>query len=262
MNTIYWTSRSAMNASEQKLQVISNNIANSTTTGYKKVQANFSDLLYENIDRKGVPNSRDNNLTAPSHGNGVRISSTVRNHSQGSLLATGLSTNVAIDGEGYFRVKLGTPINGQEYGYTRNGSFQVDVNGNIVDEKGNFLDINFLPGYENTKFTEDNFSIGSNGDIYVSNENTTTKVGSISLYNSIGSGGFVSVADSLYIPADGSNVYKDESSKLYQGYLENSNVDMADELSNLIITQRVFQMNSKMLQTGDEMYGMVNNLRK
>ena len=87
-------------------------------------------------------------------------------------------------------------------------------------------------------------------------------MGSISLYNSIGSGGFVSVSDSLYIQADGSNVYKVEGSNLYQGYLENSNVDMADELSNLIITQRVFQMNSKMLQTGDEMYGMVNNLRK
>ena len=221
MNTIYWTSRSAMNASEQKLQVISNNIANSTTTGYKKVQANFSDLLYENIDRKGVPNSRDNNLTSPSHGNGVRVSSTARN-----------------------------------------GSLQVDVNGNIVDEKGNFLDIDFLPGYENTRFTENNFEVGKSGDIYVSNGNTTTKVGNISLYNTIGSGGFVSVADSLYVQADGSNIYKDESSKLYQGYLENSNVDMADELSDLIITQRVFQMNSKMLQTGDEMYGMVNNLRK
>ena len=255
-----WNGKSAMIANQDKLDAISNNMSNSNTDGYKRIDVSFKDLVAETLDRAGYPISENTNRkNAPSTGTGVRTSGWTRDTKQGNLFATNRSTDLAIDGEGYFKL---TMSNGQ-VAYSRAGKFGVDAAGNIVDSNGNILSINFNEGYsaDNVKFTKDNFAVQEDGEIIINADKKQYNVGKIQLYSAIGSDAMKSIGENLYVPNADVQVTEVTGSGILQGFIEGSNVDMVREMTELLVTQRAFELGSKSIKTADEMWGMVNNLR-
>lgn len=251
-----WTSKSGLSANQDRLDAISNNIANSSTMGYKKLNVGFKDLLSESLDRKGYP---VNDKTA-SMGTGVKTTDWYRSGTQGNLYFTEITTDLSIDGENnYFRL---TSPSGEKL-YTRDGAFQVDSEGRIVDSNGNILDIEYTEQFQNTgfKFSPSSLLVSQEGYVYNSENGINTLVGKINLYTAVGDKAFISVGDNLYMAAADANVQVSTTGNINQGYLEGSNVDIAQEFTDMIVTQRAFQLCSKSLQTADDMWGMVNNIR-
>lgn len=244
-------SRTGMAANQNKINVISNNIVNANTTGYKKLDMEFQDLIRESLNRQSYPvNNADSNI-----GTGVKTTTEIRNLKQGSLKSTGISTNLAIDGEGFFRVIR----NDGSYAYTRDGEFNVDATGNIVDDSGNILDIEFINGknYSNSGITSENLNINKNGEIFVNNE----KIGNINLYKATGDKDFLSTGDNLFVAGEETQLSVVNNANIIQGHVEMSNVDLSQEITDLINVQRAFQLNSKGFSVADEMWSMINNLQ-
>lgn len=262
MNRLMWVSKSGMIAQQNKLDSISNNVANSTTTGYKKVDVGFSDLLQDTMNRKGYPIiDRDN--AKLEYSSGVRTTEGIRYNKQGNLMQTDRALDLAIDGSGYFEV---TMANGQK-AYTRDGGLLLDANGDLVNSNGykvtivkdgqpiNLKDIDI-------KIASDNIVIDDSGNVLLKdNNNKVQNVGSIKVSDFIGDKSLISIGDSLFIPKEGSEIINNPEFSLCSGFLEMSNVDLGEEMSELIIAQRSFQMNSQALRTADEMWGMVNSMR-
>lgn len=255
MLTTLWSSRSGLNANQEKLNVISNNMVNANTTGYKKIEVGFRDLLKSSLNELGNP-LNDKTATV---GSGVRTGNYTTNNTQGSLLTTNQSTDLAIDGEGYFRVFSG---DGTSY-YTRDGEFKIDSAGRLVNNSGYILDVQYTNGFsaQNTGLTSSNFTVNKGGEIFITENGQYTKVGDIALYTAVGNDALVSVGDNLYKELNGVQVYRTLNGDICQGYLEGSNVDLSEEMTELIVTQRAFQLSSKGITTADEMWGMINNLR-
>lgn len=255
MYRILSTSKSGMNAYQSKIDAISNNLSNSTTTGYKKVDVGFQDLMTETLNRRGYRTNTENTVM----GTGTRAVSIPRNNSQGNLQITELSTDIALDGLGYFKVNLG---DGTE-AYTRDGSFSIDSLGRLVDSNGNKLQVNYVGGFSenNVRFTPDNFSVNTSGDVYMKVGESYTKVAEIPLYTAVGDSAFASIGKNLFVPTQGANVQRTTTTDMRQGCLEMSNVDMGTEMSELIIAQRAYQMAGKGITTADEMWQMINNMR-
>lgn len=255
MLTTLWTSKSGLNANQEKLDVISNNIANVNTTGYKKVNAGFKDLISSSLDEWGNP-LNDKTATV---GSGVKAGNFTKDNSQGGLQTTNQKTDLALDGEGYFKVISG---NGTEY-YTRDGSFKLDSYGRLVTANGNILEVQYANGYSqnNTGLTADNFTINKKGEIFAENSGNFEKVGEIAVYTAVGNDAFTSVGDNLFKELNGVQVYRTLDADMYQGYLEASNVDLSQEMTDMIVTQRAFQLSSKGITAADEMWEMINNLR-
>lgn len=280
-------SKSGMMAQQEKLDSISNNLANLETTGYKKTDVSFRDMLYESLDRKGYPtsaganNGAQNNTTAAANGNtqkkvyengaGVVAGEWYRDTSQGDVTPTGVNTDLGIVGDAYFKV---TSPNGNTF-YTRDGSF-VAENGNITDKNGYKLDIKFDQGYiandgtsddvnvKRVKFTSNNFQVDGKGVVYLKDNNDFTKVGTVNLYSAPNDEVLISSGSNLYSERDGQTMSPADESKneIRQGALEKSNVNIATEMTDMLVTSRAFQLSSKGISTADEMWGMVNNLRK
>lgn len=249
MYNIMHNSKSGMLSSQSNIDLISNNITNSQTVGYKKLDANFLDLYQESLHKNSYPTNSPDIRT----GTGSRISQATRNYEQGAIKETKINTNLAIDGDGFFRVMRSDG----SYAYTRNGEFNLDSTGKLVDDKGNILDIQPLNGNgKNINLKNGDLSIHKNGEIYLDNN----KVGVINLYQPKGDADFVSVGDNLFT-AKPTNVEAVQNKSILQGYVEMSNVNMQDEMVNLIMAQRSFQYNSKGIQVGDDMWSMVNNLQ-
>lgn len=242
-------SKSGMSATQNKINTISNNIVNASTSGYKKLDVGFEDLLRIGISKEKYPINEDTTL-----GNGVKTTTEVRNFTQGSLKNTEIKTNLAIDGEGFFRVIR--PDN--TYAYTRNGEFSIDANGKIVDDSGNILDIQFNNGknYINSGITSENLKINKQGEVFVNDE----KIGNINLYKATGDNDLLSSGGNLFISNDGAQLAV-ANGEIYQGYTEMSNVILSQEFTDLITAQRAFQLNSKGFGVADEMWSMINNLQ-
>lgn len=251
MYNIMNNSITGMSANQGKIDIISNNIANSQTTGYKKLEAGFLDLYTDTLSRQSYPHNGDNLIT----GTGVKISNATRNLTQGALKETGISTDIAIDGDGYFRVISSDGT----YKYTRSGEFNFDLNGKLVDSYGNFLDINYNNGVngQDLNLSNGDLTINNKGEVFLNKQN----IGSITLYMPQGDNDFTSVGDSLFALNEGAEVYVVDNPKVYQGYVEMSNVSMQVEMTDLIMAQRAFQINSRGVQAIDEMWGMINNLK-
>ena len=251
MYNIMNNSISGMSANQGKIDIISNNIANSQTAGYKKLDVGFLDLYTDTLSRQSYPHNGDNLIT----GTGVKISNATRNLTQGALKETGISTDLAIDGDGYFRVIA----NDGSYKYTRGGEFSFDVSGKLVDSNGNILDINYNQGInpQDLDLSKGDFTINNNGQVFVNKQN----IGSITLYMPQGSNDFTSVGDSLFTLNEGATINTVDNPNIHQGYVEMSNVSMQAEMTDLIMAQRAFQINSRGVQAIDEMWGMINNLR-
>lgn len=261
MYRLTWMSKGAMLAQQNKLDSISNNMANATTTGYKKVNVGFSDLLQDSLDRRGYP-IIDRNNDHLEHSAGVKSNQWVRDNGQGNLLQTGRRTDLALDGEGYFEV---TRANGEK-AYTRDGSFFLDRDGDLVNSNGNYVTI-INNGREvklsdlNIPISQDKIVISTDGEVKVSYNQDFISVGKIKVTNFVGNNALNSVGDNLFVPKEGAQGFEARDFSIYSGYLEQSNVDLGEEMTELIIAQRAFQLSSNALKTADEMWGMVNSLR-
>ena len=261
MYTLLYTNRSAMNAQQNKLDTISNNIANVNTVGYKKLNVQFEDLYNNSLERLGYPTTEGaTNLSA---GSGVKNTKAIRQFTQGNFNETSVSTDLAIDGTGFFKVYR---QDGSE-AYTRNGNFKIDASGLLVDNNGYRLSIvdnegNELnyPGSE-LNFTNGNLKVDKNGNILANSTDAQEPIGQIKTYNCDGGDGLISSGESLFIPKDGVTMREVTDRDIKQGYLESSNVDIGQEMTDMILTQRAFQLSSTGLKTVDEMWQMINNLR-
>lgn len=268
MLRILWNSKSAMSAEQDKLDNISNNIANVNTEGYKKTDVSFKDLVYENLNRIGYPNTKESY-----NGTGVRSGDWSRDITQGNLSQTDVKTDLAIDGQGYFMIQLPDKNTDGTYktAFTRAGSFNVDGEGNIVDKNGNKLSIAFNSNSQtDNHFTLDSFKVDEQGNVYNTVDGAEKEVGKINLYNVVSQDSLSSVGNNLYVvntktvngvqvPAE--KPYLVQDTTIRQGFLELSNVDLTKEMTDMIVAQRAFEMNSRAMKTADEMWSMANNLR-
>ena len=245
-------SKSGMIAQQQKLDIISNNMVNVNTHGYKKIDSSFASLFHKDLNIKGVPTSDFNS----SVGNGVKLTGIGKNKSQGSLQPTGINTDIAIDGNGLFKITDG---NGQVF-YTRSGAMNVDTFGRITDKNGNLVEVSYFDGVDlmNTGLTASNMIIDRNGLVSTSDGQWICK---INLYDTVGNGTLISKGENSFVPSGENVIMFQVQSDFYQGHLEMSNVVIAQEMTEMILAQRAYQMATKGISTADEMWSMLNNVR-
>jgi flagellar basal-body rod protein FlgG len=257
------TAATGMMAQELNVQVISNNIANMRTTGYKRQRAEFQDLLYEHVRRIGTQTSDQGNIlpVGVELGSGVKTAGTPRVMTQGTLLPTGKDFDVAIRGEGLFKIQLpdGT------YAYTRDGSFEMDQQGRIVTAQGNLVQPGITIPQNATGIT-----INQQGTVSVSipGQTGTQVLGQFTLTRFINKAGLAAIGDNLFTetpasgpPQDGvPNV--DGMGNMQQGNLEQANVEAVTEISDLIAAQRAYEMNGKVITATDQMLSSTANLMR
>jgi flagellar basal-body rod protein FlgG len=257
-----WSAAAGMNMQTMNMDAISNNLANINTTGFKGGRPEFQDLLYQTINTAG--SSSSSTTTQPVSiqlGHGAMLTAMVKDFSTGSLQQTNSPYDLAIQGDGFFRVLLtdGT------FGYTRDGSFTVDQNGNLVNSQGNTVDPQITIPQDATTVT-----IANDGTVSVTEpgQTTPTQVGQITISNFINPNGLTSIGHNILQPTLASGDPIDSVpgqnglGTIQQSSLEMSNVDMASEMVNMIIGQRAYEANSKTIQTVDQMLQLVNNLKR
>jgi flagellar basal-body rod protein FlgG len=248
------TAATGMMAQELNVQVISNNIANMRTTGYKRQRAEFQDLLYEHVRRVGTQTSdQGNQLPAGVElGAGVKTVGTPRLMTQGTLVQTGKDYDIAVRGEGFFQITL---PDGRT-AYTRDGSFELDSQGRIVTAQGNVLSPGLTIPQNATGVT-----INAQGQVQATlpGQTAPTVVGQIQLAMFINKAGLQGIGDNLYLetPSSGApqvgNPNQDAFGNLQQGNLEQANVEAVSEISDLIAAQRAYEMNAKVITATDQM---------
>lgn len=256
------TGATGMMAQQLNVEVISNNIANMSTTGFKRQRAEFQDLLYQNQRRPGATSS-DANTIVPSGiqiGVGVRTAGVYRIHEQGNLNSTGNTYDLAINGKGFFQITLPSG----ETAYTRAGSFQVNGQGQIVNADGYLLNPNITVPQGALSVSVDVTGIV---EARLAGQTQPQQLGQIQLANFINEAGLEATGDNLYLetPASGQPQVGNPNTQglgtLRQGYLETSNVNPVQEITNLITAQRAYDMNSKVITTSDEMLQTTTRLR-
>lgn len=259
MNPALWVSKTGLEAQQTKLAVISNNLANVATTGFKRDRAQFEDLLYQNVRQVGAQSTQDSVLpTGLMLGTGVRVVATEKNHAQGNIIQTGKSFDMAITGRGYFQIAM--PDGSTSY--TRNGEFKVNANGQIVTSNGYQLQPAITIPQDAKTVT-----IGADGTVSVQTPGSaaSTQVGTVQLASFINEPGLQPIGENLFSEtvASGSpqtgNPGTNELGQVMQGALETSNVNVVEELVAMIETQRAYEMNSKAISTADQMLQFITN---
>jgi len=255
-----WISKTGLDAQQTNMNVIANNLANVSTNGFKRSKAIFEDLIYHTIQQPGSQSSGDTTLPSGLQlGTGVRLVSTEREHNQGHLSKTNSSKDVAINGNGFFQVQL---PNG-ELAYTRDGSFQIDQNGKLVTNSGFLIQptITFPPNVNNMHVSRDGIIT-----VTESGQSQPTQIGQLHLVDFINSSGLSNLGENLYQETEASgapiisNPGTNGTGLLYQSYVETSNVNIAEELVNMIQTQRAYEINSKVITTADQMLQRLSQL--
>jgi flagellar basal-body rod protein FlgG len=254
-----WAAKTGLDAQQTRLTVTSNNLANVSTSGYKKSRGVFEDLIYQNIRQVGASTSQD--TQAPSGlslGTGVRVVATEKIHTQGGLNQTGNSLDLAIQGRGFFQILMpdGT------LGYTRDGSFQMNSQGQMVNSSGYVLQ----PGITIPSGAQ-SISIGTDGvvSVLVAGNSTPTQVGTLQLTDFVNAAGLQPRGENLFVESAASGAAQTGTPGLSglgtiaQGSLEGSNVNVVEELVAMIETQRAYEMNSKAIQTADKMLEFISN---
>lgn len=262
MNRSLWIAATGMEAQQLNIDVISNNLANVNTVGFKKSRADFQDLLYQNIKVPGAASSTTNQVpTGIQIGHGVRPVATQKMFSQGNFQETGNSLDLAIEGDGFFKI---TQPDGT-VAYTRSGAFKLNSEGQIVTSDGYLIEPSITIPSDATSV-----SISSDGIVSVkqSDSTSTTEVGNIELGRFINPAGLQAMGKNLFLPTPASGDVTAGTpgeggfGTIAQGYLEMSNVSVVEEMVNMIIAQRAYEINSKAIQTSDDMLQMANNLKR
>jgi flagellar basal-body rod protein FlgG len=253
-----WIAKTGLDAQQTNMSVISNNLSNVNTTGFKRDRAVFNDLIYQNLRQVGAQSSENTELPSGLMvGTGVRVVASQKEHSQGNIVQTGNSLDVAIQGKGYFQVLHpdGNIV------YTRDGTFSLTADGNIVTPNGYELQPAMTVPSNATSVT-----IGSDGVVsaLVSGNSTPTQIGQVELAYFVNPQGLEPIGGNLFRETNASGGVNtaipgnDSTGTLIQGALESSNVNVVEELVNMIETQRAYEMNSKAISTTDEMLSYVN----
>ncbi len=255
-----WTAKTGLEAQQVQMDVIANNLANVSTNGFKRSRAVFEDLLYQNVRQAGANSSSQDTLPSGLQvGTGVRPVATERLHTQGSLQSTGNSRDLAINGEGFFQVLM---VDGST-AFTRDGSFQVDENGQLVTATGYPVEPAILiPDHAlSVTISQDGIvSVTTPGNI------NAEQVGQITLSTFVNPAGLQSIGENLYLETTASGPRNENvpgmngAGRIYQGYVETSNVNVVEEMVSMIQTQRAYEINSKAVQTSDEMLARLTQL--
>ncbi len=267
-----WTAASGMTAQQTNVDVIANNLSNVNTIGYKGESAQFKSLLYQTIQSKTTSANGETKPVGAQVGLGVRTASIASNFTQGSLTDTGLSTDFAIDGQGFFAV---VNTNGETV-YTRNGSFNwaIGNNGGVMlcnSDGFPVLDTAGFPIELTDEYNTSKISIDADGNVCYPDENNNPQpigyqIGLVQFQNpgglERGSGSTFRVTNASGEPLMEADNDQLKRSSIRQGYLEASNVQVVDEMVNMIVAQRAYEMNSKAIQAADEMLSQANQLRR
>ncbi len=256
------TAATGMVAQQMNIDNIANNLANVNTTGFKKGRMEFQDILYQNFRKAGTSSALGAvipvNLDV---GHGTKAVATTREFSSGSMIVTGNPTDIAIAGNGFFQIQMpdGT------LSYTRDGSFKISADGTLVTSDG-------FPLTPEITISEDatDISIGIDGEVFVlvAGSETPQQIGQIELTKFINPAGLSAIGHNLYLetPASGPPITGTPTTeglgRLDQGHLENSNVSVVDEMVHMILAQRAYEINSKVIQASDEMSQTTNNLKR
>lgn len=255
-----WTAKTGLDAQQTQLDVIANNLANVSTNGFKRARAVFEDLLYQNLRQPGAQSSQQTQIPSGLMlGVGVRPIATERIFIQGSLQRTENALDMAINGQGFFQIQMpdGT------LAYTRDGAFQMDSTGQVVTSSGYPLSPSITIPSNATSIT-----VSRDGNVFVVQAGSATpnQVGTIQLATFVNPGGLQSVGENLFVETASSGTPTPNtpgtngSGVLNQGYVETSNVNVAEELVTMIQTQRAYEMNSKVISTSDAMLGRLTQL--
>ncbi|RKZ96383.1 MAG: flagellar basal-body rod protein FlgG [Gammaproteobacteria bacterium] len=248
-----WISKTGLEAQQTRMSVISNNLANVNTTGFKQDKAAFEDLLYQTIRQPGAQSTSDSTLPSGLMiGTGVRVVATEKQHTQGSIVQTGNALDMAVKGKGFFQVLM---VNG-DLNYTRDGTFQINEDGEVVTSSGYPLEPSITVPPDTLSIT-----IGTDGTVSITQPNTPTPtiIGNMELADFVNPTGLQPLGENLYqeTGASGPPVVGvpglDGVGTIIGGALEQSNVNVVTELINMIETQRAYEMNSKAISTADEM---------
>jgi flagellar basal-body rod protein FlgG len=259
-----WTAASGMTGQQFNIDTISHNLSNVNTTGYKKTRADFEDLLYQNLRMAGTPSTSISNYPTGIHvGLGVKPAATQKIFVQGSLQNTNNNKDLAIEGEGFFKVTL---YDGSE-AYTRDGTWKVDRNGQMVNSNGYRMEpeIIFPEG-----FLHDSIAISKDGRVTCKTgaSDEIIDVGTITVNRFVNPAGLTSIGGNLFKvsdasgdPIEGQPGY-DGMGQLHQGFIEMSNVQVVEEMVNMIVAQRAYDLNSKAIITTDAMLSTAVNLKR
>ncbi|HEX8988932.1 MAG TPA: flagellar basal-body rod protein FlgG [Rhodocyclaceae bacterium] len=255
-----WIAKTGLDAQQTQLDVISNNLANVSTNGFKRARAVFEDLLYQTLRQPGAASSQQTQIPSGLQiGTGVRPVSTERIFTQGNLTQTGNALDLAINGPGFFQIQMpdGT------FAYTRDGAFQQDSTGQVVTSSGYPLSPAITIPSNATSI-----SISRDGVVSITQAGSSaaTQIGTIQVVSFINNGGLQSAGENLYLETASSGTPTPNTpgtngaGLLNQGYVETSNVNVAEELVQMIQTQRAYELNSKAIQTSDNMLGRLTQL--
>lgn len=255
-----WIAKTGLDAQQTKMDVISNNLANVSTNGFKRARAVFEDLLYQTMRQPGAQSSQQTQLPSGLQlGTGVKPVATENIFTQGNLEQTGNPKDIAINGAGFFQVLMpdGTTS------YTRDGAFQTDVNGQVVTSNGYLVQPAITIPLNTLSIT-----IGTDGTVsaLVPGSTSPITVGNIQLASFINPAGLQKIGENLYQETASSGTANQNSPRtnglgsLNQGYVETSNVNVVEELVNMIQTQRAYEINSKSIETSDQMLQKLTQL--
>jgi flagellar basal-body rod protein FlgG len=253
MNTALWAAKTGLDAQQTRMAVVSNNLANANTTGFKKGRAVFEDLLYQNEKQVGSATSQDTQSPSGlSLGTGVRVVATEKTYTQGSLNQTGNALDMAINGRGFFQVTMpdGTVA------YTRAGDFQMNSQGQLVTSSGYVVQpsITIPQGAQSITVSSDGIV-----SVQLAGQSAPTQVGNIQLADFVNPAGLQSRGENLMVESAASGTAQTATpgqsglGTIDQGMTEGSNVNVVEEMVNMIETQRSYEMNTKAIQTTDQM---------
>ena len=262
MDRALFIAATGMEAQRINIDVISNNLANVNTGGFKKSRADFQELLYQSIRTAGAVSAEGTEVpTGIQIGLGVKPAAVQKIFTQGDFVSTGNDLDLVIEGKGFFQVS--TPDG--EIAYTRSGAFKLDSEGKIVNSDGYAMEPSItIPS--NTL----ELSITPDGTVSVlqAGSNTTSEVGQIEIAQFINPGGLKALGKNLFSPTGSSgdaatgNPGSEGLGAINQGFLEMSNVNVVEEMVNMIVSQRAYELNSKAIQTADEMLQLANNIKR
>jgi flagellar basal-body rod protein FlgG len=259
MNPALWVAKTGLDAQQLRMNVVANNLANVNTSGFKRGQAVFEDLIYQNVRQVGAASSEDTVLPSGlSLGTGVRPVATEKLFTQGNLVITDNNMDVAIQGRGFFQILQPDG----SVAFTRDGSFQVNADGEMVTSSGYALQPAITIPANTAALT-----IGKDGTVsaVAAGSGTPTQIGSIQIADFINPVGLQPVGENLFLETAASGAPQAGTpgliglGHLFQGGVESSNVNVVEELVNMIETQRAYEMNSKAISTTDEMLRYVSN---